>query len=81
MPVLITEIAWCENRATADNGLVLEKKAVIEALSHFTTLELIGAVILVDGKVAAFTFGERLNEDTAVIHVEKSQPNLQGLMR
>ncbi len=29
-------------------------------------------------KVMAFTFGEQLNEDTAVIHVEKADPDVNG---
>ena len=73
------EIAWCENRGVADGSLMLEKQAVIEALQNFIALKLVGAVIFVEGKVAAFTFGERLNEDTAVIHVEKAKAAYRGL--
>ena len=29
-------------------------------------------------KVVAFTFGEKLNSDTAVIHVEKADPEIRG---
>ena len=38
-----------------------------------------GGAILIDGKVAAFTFGEKLNSDTAVIHVEKADKNFRGI--
>ena len=33
---------------------------------------------MLDGKIIAFTFGEQLNSDTAVIHVEKADPNIRG---
>jgi hypothetical protein len=38
-----------------------------------------GGVILIDGKVEAFTLGEPLNHDTVVIHVEKANPAFEGL--
>ena len=34
---------------------------------------------MLDGKVIAFTFGEKLNSDTAVIHVEKADSNFRGI--
>lgn len=30
------------------------------------------------GRIIAFTFGEQLNENTAVVHVEKADPNIRG---
>ncbi len=38
-----------------------------------------GGVILIDGKVEAFTLGEPLNHDTVVIHIEKVNPAFEGL--
>ncbi|MDP3016368.1 MAG: phosphatidylglycerol lysyltransferase domain-containing protein, partial [Deltaproteobacteria bacterium] len=38
-----------------------------------------GGVILIDGKVEAFTLGEPLNHDTVVIHIEKANPAFEGL--
>jgi hypothetical protein len=35
--------------------------------------------VKVNGKVEAFTFGERLNHDTAVVHIEKANPEINGL--
>ena len=34
---------------------------------------------MINDKVVAFTFGERLNSDTAVIHIEKADPNVRGI--
>jgi len=38
-----------------------------------------GGVILIDGKVEAFTLGEPLNSETIVIHIEKANPAFEGL--
>ena len=43
------------------------------------TLEFKGGVIEIDGKVEAFALGEQLNPQTAVIHVEKANPQFDGL--
>ena len=36
-------------------------------------------MILVNDRVEAFSCGELLNKDTAVIHLEKADPELRGL--
>jgi hypothetical protein len=38
-----------------------------------------GGVILINGKVGAFTLGEPLNHNTVVIHIEKANPAFEGL--
>ncbi len=55
-----------------------EKQAICEIFDDFDFFKLKGGAYLVDGKVAAFTFGEKLNSDTAVIHVEKADPEIRG---
>ena len=34
---------------------------------------------MVDGRVTAFSIGEKLNRDTFVIHIEKADPDVRGL--
>lgn len=71
---------WCKmNRCKDDLDLLGEHEAIIEILKYYKTLDVNGAVILVDGKVGAFTLGEMLNDDTAVIHIEKADPDIAGL--
>lgn len=36
-------------------------------------------VIFIDGRIKAFTFGEPLNKNTVVIHIEKADPDVEGL--
>ncbi|MBI4496147.1 MAG: DUF2156 domain-containing protein [Deltaproteobacteria bacterium] len=72
--------SWCELRRCAeDQNLLREWEAVQGGLTHFRELKLRGGAILIEGRVEAFTFGERLNEDTAVVHVEKANPEIPGL--
>ncbi|KXG76138.1 DUF2156 domain-containing protein [Thermotalea metallivorans] len=56
-----------------------EEKAIQEALYHMDQLDYSGGVILIEGRVEAFTFGEKLTEDTMVIHIEKANANIRGL--
>ena len=55
-----------------------EREAIIEVLNHFQDFGLKGGAIRLDGRIIAFTFGEQLNADTAVIHVEKADPDIRG---
>jgi hypothetical protein len=71
---------WCRlKRCQEDLNLMGEWEAVREALQHFQALELTGGVILINGRVEAFTLGELLNRETAVIHIEKANPEIRGL--
>lgn len=71
---------WHESRSRVHNPVLLaEAHAVREALGHFEALQLIGGVILIRGRVEAFTLGSELNADTAVVHVEKADPEIPGL--
>lgn len=55
-----------------------ERDAIIEVLDNFTYLSLKGGAIMDGDRIIAFTFGEQLNSDTAVIHVEKADPSING---
>ena len=61
-----------------DVFLCYEQAAIHEIFDNFDEFGLKGGAILLGGKVVAFTFGEQLNSDTAVIHVEKADPTIRG---
>lgn len=64
---------WCRQKGCEDDeSLLCERDAIIAAFDAFDYLDYVGGVILVDGNVEAFTFGDQLNEDTVLIHVEKA---------
>ena len=70
---------WCERRLSEDPSLVCEKCAIHEAFNNFEALGLRGGLIRLDGKVEAFSFGKKINDNTAVLHVEKANPEIRGL--
>lgn len=71
---------WCEVRRCEDDlNLLGEWDATREAIRHLRPLKLEGGAILVNGKVEAFTLGELLNADTAVVHIEKANTEIRGL--
>ncbi len=71
---------WCGlRRCEEDLNLLGEWDAIGEALANYHDLHLHGAVIEMNGNVEAFTCGELLNENVAVIHIEKANPEISGL--
>lgn len=56
-----------------------EERAIHEALTHMDELDITGAAIRINGKVEAFTFGEKLNDQTFLVHIEKANAQIKGL--
>ena len=70
---------WYEMHEDPDDIFVgQENKAIQEILDNFDDFKLKGGAIYLGGKIVAFTFGEQLNSDTAVIHVEQADPTIRG---
>src|SRR5208283_2756955 len=66
---------WCAQKKCAEDlSLQGEWEAVKACLQNFHDLNLQGGVILINGQVEAFTLGELLNKETAVVHIEKANP-------
>lgn len=63
---------------TDDEYLLQEKDSIADLLQNFETLGLIGGKLMVDGNLVAFTIGERLNQNTAVVHIEKANTDYKG---
>lgn len=77
---IANQIEWCQKKGCDDDPTLRgESDAIIEVLNHWNELKLTGGLITINGKVEAFTFGEQLNSDTAVIHVEKANPDIRGI--
>lgn len=71
---------WCRMRECVENpNLLSEDYAVRRALTNFKELDYRGGAIMVNGRMEAFSLGELLNHDTAVIHIEKANPDIPGL--
>lgn len=55
-----------------------EKHAMIRMFSNYFQLNLVGMILYVDHHVVAVTVGEKITEDTALIHLEKADISYQG---
>lgn len=66
------------NNKEQDESKAYEEKIIIKALENREKLGVIGALIRVEGEVIAFTLGERLSNDTFVVHFEKAEADIQG---
>ncbi|MBU1273830.1 MAG: DUF2156 domain-containing protein [Proteobacteria bacterium] len=78
--VLDMQETWCQLREChQDPGLASEDRAIFQALTNYEHLDYSGGVVLVNGRVEAFSLGEPLSPDTAVIHIEKGNPDFDGI--
>ncbi len=77
---LSLENHWCDlKHCDQVPSLSGEEQAIHEALVNMPLLNFSGGAIIIDGRIEAFTIGEPLNQDTAVIHIEKANPAFEGL--
>lgn len=70
---------WC--RLVDDGskkGLSDETKVVKRALEYYNELELSGGLIRAGGRVVAFALGDKLNETTFLVHIEKAFAEITG---
>lgn len=73
------EYAWILSRPDEDKqSLICECEAIRFAFEHFEELGLSGGAIRQNGRIVAFSVGERLNKDTFVVHFEKADGSIQG---
>ncbi|MDR0371309.1 MAG: phosphatidylglycerol lysyltransferase domain-containing protein [Prevotellaceae bacterium] len=66
------------NVEKAEKSLRYDYVATRKMLDNFHTLELKGGAICVNGRMIAFTLGEKLTDDTFVVHVEKAFSDING---
>ncbi|MDR2815641.1 MAG: phosphatidylglycerol lysyltransferase domain-containing protein [Proteiniphilum sp.] len=70
---------WMEvNKEEKDLSLLHENQAIMLMLDNFEYLNLKGGLICVDNRIAAFSIGEPLTEDTFIVHVEKAFTSIHG---
>lgn len=67
-----------ENHCDEDREKQTELKVAIQGLTLLNALGLQGGLLRAGDKVVGFSFGEPVNEDTYVVHVEKAYAEIQG---
>ena len=63
---------------STSEGLKNEFIGIIESLKAFDKLDFKGGLLRESGKIIAFSFGEPLNKECVVIHIEKADIEYQG---
>lgn len=72
-------LIWCKkNGCHEDKQLANEDCAVRRCFKNYTPLGLEGGLIRLDDKVIAYTMGEKLNNNTYIIHIEKAFGEIRG---
>lgn len=71
-------LAWCRANSHNVKEIANESCAVRRCFNNFTALGLEGGLIRVEGRVIAFTMGEKLNSDTYIVHIEKALGEIEG---
>ena len=73
------QLKWCLQKGCyEDESLNEEQKAINDALDNFDQLGFMGGILCVDDECVAYTFGEMLNFNTLVIHIEKAHTQYEG---
>lgn len=68
---------WIETREV-DNIVLSENIGIENILTNYKKLALRGGVLKVDGKVIAYSIGEKLTDNMGVIHIEKGDFTYSG---
>lgn len=70
---------WCQERECETIPVLKnENMGILNILNNFSSLDLIGAVLKVDGQIIAYSLGEVLNDEYVVIHIEKGVNQFVG---
>lgn len=73
------EERWAKSKDN-DENIISERLAIPKIFANIKFLpELRVGGMYVDGKLQAFSIGDYINPNTALIHVEKADPNIRGL--
>lgn len=60
------------------DGIDAERAVLNLCFDNFSKFAFVGGLLRVDGEVVAFTFGEKLNDNTFVTHFEKAFADIRG---
>ena len=66
------------NGSSEDFSLNAEHGAVNQAFKHYFELGLSGGLIKLEGRIVAFTLGQKLCNDTFIVHIEKAFSDVEG---
>ncbi|PAF54065.1 hypothetical protein BKH42_02305 [Helicobacter sp. 13S00482-2] len=69
---------FSQTQGEVSEGLKNENIGIMNALNHYESLGFKGGFVSVSGDIVGFSFGEVINSEMAVIHIEKADSNYRG---
>lgn len=70
---------WFDKKGSEEGDLIYEQKAIEELLQYRELFNLKTLAVYVNGHISAFTIGEKINDNMAIIHIEKADSRINGL--
>lgn len=70
---------WSAEHGDEQEDTFGEEQAIYTGLTNLEKLGLVGGGITIDGSLKAFTFGRRIDDEMAVVHIEKADTEIIGL--
>lgn len=72
---------WFINQPYKNNQLIYEAEGIEEVFNNLNVNDLnaLGIAVYVNGGIAGFTIGEKVNSNMAIIHIEKGDTNYKGI--
>ncbi|RDU64728.1 DUF2156 domain-containing protein [Helicobacter sp. MIT 14-3879] len=77
--VIETYTKWFNDNQNINDGLRNEYIGIEASLKNLSLLDMKGALIRIDNKIAAFSLGEKINDNSVVIHIEKGNIFYSGI--
>ncbi len=76
--VIVAAEKWYKG-SNNDYVLYYELQGIKDVLKNMEIINIKGIAVYVDGKIVAFSLGEKLNDNLAVIHIEKGDMDYSGV--
>ena len=76
--IKLAALSYNEKSGYDSDSAVAEQYAINAFFNHYNELSLVGGILRVDGAIAAFSIGERINSDTIGVHIEKADTSFEG---
>jgi len=70
---------WLTRKDLDQPGIQGEREAIEFLIPNMDVLGVVGGGIFIKDQLVAFSLGETIRDDTALIHIEKVDPDIEGL--
>lgn len=70
---------WHDENNAGDSYLTYELEGIKEIIQYIDILNLKGMAVYIDNQIASFTIGECVNNDMAIVYIEKGIKDINGI--